>query len=101
MTGQGRQGSIMQSRGQGTGRQAGSAAGSGQAEVSNSEVEQRYRTAGRLRQSGQAGGYRVRTSKGQKPGGREKTNWKKQPLRHKPQNKQDELATDRQTENTG
>jgi hypothetical protein len=66
-TGQGKQGSINQSRGQGTGRQAGS--GSGQAEVGNPEVEQRYRTAGRLRgrdrQSGQAGGYRVRTVKGQ------------------------------------
>ena len=42
---------IIQSRGQGTGRQA----GSGQAEVGNPEVEQRYRAAGM--QSGQAGGY--------------------------------------------
>jgi hypothetical protein len=72
MKGPGRQGSIIQSIGQGTGWQA----GSGQAEVDNPEVEQRYKTAGRPRVrletgSGQAGGYRVRTGKGQKPGGRE------------------------------
>jgi hypothetical protein len=42
----------------------------GQAEVNNPEVGQWYRTAGRLRdrQSGQAGGYKVRAGKGKEAG---------------------------------
>jgi hypothetical protein len=51
--------------------------------------------AGRLRdrQSGQTGGYRVRTSKGKNQEDEKKRNWKKQELRHKTLvgfNKQDE-----------
>ena len=53
--------------------------GSSQTEVGNPGVGQRNRTAGMLRgrQSGQAGGNRVRTGKDQKPGGREKRDWGK------------------------
>jgi hypothetical protein len=59
--------SIIQSRSKvQDGRQA-----QGQAEFSNPEVVQRYRTAVRDRQRGQAGRYRVRTGKGQKPEARE------------------------------
>jgi hypothetical protein len=53
----------------------------------NREVGQKYRSVGRLRvrcrQSGQAGGLRVRTGKGQNQESEKKRDWEKQELRTK------------------
>ena len=58
-----------------------------QAGVSKPEVGQRYRLVCRLsvrgRQSGQAGGLRVRTGKSQNQEGEKKRDWEKHELRHK------------------
>jgi hypothetical protein len=62
--------------------------GSGQAEVGNPEVGQRYRTAGRLSvrgmQSGQAGELMVRIAKGQNQEDEKRETGEKQELIEKP-----------------